>query len=161
MVKKHKLEVYMEMAHAIKKLSPDTETQVGAIMLSPEGRIIATSFNGFVRGAPDDKLPNKRPEKYQYILHAEANILHNCCYEGIRTKGTTVICTLSPCLDCLRACYQSGIRKIVFDELYHKFPSTDFYTKLEDIDVVVQKKGKYTVLDMQPKNLADFLGDLG
>jgi deoxycytidylate deaminase len=39
------------------KNSPDAETQVGAIMLSEKGRLIASSYNGFLRGAPDHKIP--------------------------------------------------------------------------------------------------------
>lgn len=148
-----KIKVYMEMAHSVKKLSPDEETKVGAIMLSEEGRIVASSYNGFLRGAVDHQLPKTRPEKYTFIQHAERNILYNCAYEGIKTKGSTIICTLSPCEECLRAAYQSGVITIIFDELYHKFPDTDFYTKLPDVAVVVSKLGEYTILEMHPKGL--------
>jgi dCMP deaminase len=147
-----KLETYMEMARAMSKLSPDSETKVGAIMLSENGRVVAASFNGFARGADDSSLPNTRPDKYQYIQHAERNMLYNCAFEGIRTKETTIICTLSPCLECVRACFQSGVRTIVFDELYHRFPDTDFYTNLEDIEITVQQIGKYTRLQMFKKD---------
>lgn len=142
------IETYMKMAHEMKKLSPDSETQVGAIMLSREGRIIASSFNGFLRGAADNELPTTRPDKYQYMQHAERNILYNCSYEGIRTKDTVIISTLSPCVDCLRACFQSGVVEIIFDELYDKFPNTDFYEKLPDVHVHVSKEGDYTRLHM-------------
>ena len=148
MVKKDKLKVYMKMAHAIKKLSPDAETQVGAIMLSSEGRIVASSFNGFIRGADDSSLPKTRPGKYTYIQHAERNLLYNCAYEGVRTKDTTIICTLSPCLECLRACYQSGVKTIYFDTLYSSCSANGFYETLCDVNVVVTKVGKYTKLDM-------------
>ena len=127
----------MKMATEISKLSPDEETQVGAIMLSPEGRVIASSLNGFLRGAPDDELPHTRPGKYEFIQHAERNMIYNCAYEGIRTKNTTIICTLSPCLECLRACFQAGVRTIVFKDLYHKFDNIYFYSKLPDINVDV------------------------
>ena len=64
-----KMKSYMEMARAMAKNSPDAETQVGAIMLSEEGRLIASSYNGFLRGAPDHKIPNTRPDKYEFIQH--------------------------------------------------------------------------------------------
>lgn len=152
---KKKMESYMAMAREIAKNSPDAETQVGAIMLSEEGRLIASSYNGFLRGAYDDKLPKTRPDKYEFIQHAERNMLYNCAYEGIRTKGTTIVCTLSPCTDCLRASFQSGVRFIVFDELYSKFPNTDFYKELSDVHVYVQKLGDYTLLEMVSKKEAD------
>lgn len=141
----------MEMARAIAKNSPDDETKVGAIMLSEEGRLIASSYNGFLRGAPDDTLPKTRPDKYEFIQHAEQNILYNCAYSGISTKNTAIICTLSPCLECLRASYQSGVRFIVFEKLYSKFPKTAFYTKLPDVHVYTGNIGKYTLLEMLSK----------
>lgn len=145
-----KIEVYMEMAESIAKLSPDEETQVGAIMLSEEERIIATSFNGFVRGAIDKELPTSRPDKYEYVQHAERNILYNCSYEGIRTKDTSIVCTLSPCLECLRAMYSAGVRVIYFKELYHKFKDTKFYEDVRDIKVYVSTgREDYTILELQ------------
>lgn len=149
-----KYQVYMEMAKSIAKLSPDAETQVGAIMLSEEGRVISTSFNGYLRGTIDSILPNTRPDKYEYMQHAERNMLYNCCYEGIRTKNTTIVCTLSPCLDCLRACYQAGVKLIIFDELYSKFPNTDFYKDLDDVFVFVSDRDGLTILELVSKKYA-------
>lgn len=147
-----KLKTYMRMAEEVAQLSPDLETQVGAIMLSAEGRIIASSLNGFLRGAPDDKLPATRPDKYQFIQHAERNMLYNCAYEGVRTKDTTIVCTLSPCLDCLRACFQSGVKRIIFKKLYSAFDDIHFYTKLPDVTVTTSVKAGYVVLDMKRKD---------
>lgn len=148
-MKKNKIETYMNMAREMATLSPDAETQVGAVMLSSEGRIIASSFNGFLRGADDTKLPKTRPDKYTFMQHAERNILYNCAYEGIRTKNTTVICTLSPCLDCLRAMYQSGVKTVIFEETYHACAADGFYEDLDDVVVTVNKSDKYTILEMQ------------
>lgn len=147
--KADKVKCYMRMAEQVAMLSPDTETQVGAVMLSSENRIIASSLNGFLRGAPDDQLPTTRPDKYQFIQHAERNLIYNCAYEGIRTKDTTIICTLSPCLDCLRACFQAGVKTIIFKELYHAFDSVDFYKKLPDVKVDISLEAGYVRLDME------------
>lgn len=125
------------MAREFAKDSPDQDTQVGALLISKSERVVAASFNGFVRGANDDKLPKTRPEKHKYIQHAERNLLYNCLDEGISTKGATVICTLSPCLECLRACYQSGINSIIFDE-WHRNIKEDTYKNLLDLVVHIQ-----------------------
>jgi deoxycytidylate deaminase len=82
-------------------------------------------------------------------------MIYNCAYEGIRTKNTTIVCTLSPCVDCLRAAFQSGVKFIVFEKLYNKFPNTDFYTKLQDVHVYVQKLGNYILLEMVSKKEAE------
>lgn len=144
----------MKMAHDLKELSPDSQTKVGALLLSSKGNIIAGSYNGFVQDAIDNILPDTRPDKYEYMQHAERNMVYNCANEGIRTRGTYIVCTLSPCLECLRACYRSGIEMIYFDELYHKFPDTDFYKSLKDIHVLIEKRGNFTALQLIGMNYA-------
>lgn len=143
-----KIQKYMEMAESIAKLSPDIDTKVGAVLLSSTNRIVASSFNGFLRGAPDHKMPLTRPEKYTYLQHAERNLIYNCAYEGIRTKDTTIICTLSPCVDCLRASFASGVKTIIFKDLYRIFKNSDIYTELPDVKVEVSKIGTFTKLQM-------------
>jgi len=154
----NKIDVYMRMAEEVAQLSPDAETQVGAIMLSPDGRIIASSYNGFLRGAIDELLPSTRPDKYEYMQHAERNLIYNCAYEGIRTKDTHIVCTLSPCTECLRACFQAGVKFIYFDQLYSKFPNTDFYKELKDVFVFVSKRDKYTCLELHSVKYAQDCG---
>lgn len=161
-MKEHKIEAYMEAVKVIaKKLSPDQDTQVGASLINENGKQIATGYNGFSWGAEDDKLPSCRDakcehghDKYHYMQHAERNILYNCLDEGISTRGCTLLTTLSPCLDCLRACHQAKIKTIIFEELYYTFPNTYFYTELLDIYIEVEKEGKYTILNLYPKQLS-------
>jgi len=127
----------MDMAKAISQLSKDIQTKVGAVLVNPRGRQIASGYNGFCRGANDDELPKTRPDKYQYMIHAETNLLYNCLDEGICTRNGIIICTLSPCDKCLRACYQSGIKTIIYDRLYQK--NSNFYKEIKDINVHVNK----------------------
>ncbi|GAF92732.1 unnamed protein product, partial [marine sediment metagenome] len=108
-----------------------------------------SGYNGFARGADDENLPNRRPDKHEYMFHAERNILHSCNRKGTSTMGCILICTLSPCLNCLRACYQSGIKAIVFRDLYNKFDDDSFYEKLRDIDIEVSYIGNFTILEMR------------
>lgn len=145
-----KIKAYMKMARSIATLSPDKETQVGAILLSEDGRIVASSFNGFLRGAIDDDLPKTRPKKYEFIQHAERNLIYNCAYENIRTKNTTIVCTLSPCLECARAAFQSGVKSIIYEDTYHACSSLGFYEHLADVAISKTAIGKYTVLEMSP-----------
>jgi len=150
-MKLSRIEAFMRMAEEFAKESPDMQTKVGAVLISPTGRQVASGFNGFLRGAPDHLLPQIRPHKYEFIQHAERNLLYNCLDEGISTKGGTVICTLSPCKDCLRAVYQAGIETIIYKELY--FDSEEFYTKLPDVKVTVEKIGKFTKLNLMKGSL--------
>jgi dCMP deaminase len=154
MLKDKKIKTFIKMAEVFSEESPDEQTKVGAVLISKTGRQIASGFNGFLRGAPDHLLPKTRPDKYEYMQHAERNLLYNCLDEGISTRSCTVITTLSPCEECLRACWQAGITTIIYRDLY--FSSNDFYLKLPDVCVDIVQGNGYTVLKMSDgKNRSD------
>ena len=135
--------IKLAMMHAeIEALrSHDAETQVGAVLIhNVSGAIIAMGCNGFVRGAPDWKLPNKRPDKYKYMVHAEENLIANCAKHGISTMDCTLICTLSPCVRCMRLIYQCGIKRVIVKELYKDFHEL---LLMEDIEIEEKKEGEY------------------
>lgn len=124
----------MDIAETIAERSHDAETKVGALLINNKSQaIIATGFNGFIKGAMDDKLPNIRPEKYEYILHAEMNLLTNCAHHGISMADCFLVCTLSPCKLCMRLMINSGVNTVIAKELYR-----DFSEILEMKDVQVE-----------------------
>lgn len=124
-MRQNKLDNYMEHAIVAAKRSHDAETQVGAILVNnTSGAILATGFNGFVRDAPDDLLPNTRPDKYEFMMHAEENIIAHCARHGISTLNTTLYCTLSPCARCTRMLWQCGIKSVIAQNKYKDFSST-------------------------------------
>jgi dCMP deaminase len=119
----------MEIAEVVAKRSHDSETKVGALLINnASGAILATGFNGFVRGAPDGVLPTTRPEKYEYILHAEQNLIANCARHGISMENST----LSPCKLCMRLLVNCGITTVIAKTLYKDFASI---LQMEDIKV--------------------------
>lgn len=120
-MKHHKLNNYFERAYQISKLSPDNETKVGCIAIKPDGTQIGSGYNGFIKGADDDFLPKSRPKKYEYIIHAEQNLIAQCAKHGISLDGCVVICTLSPCIHCCRLLWQSGVTEIYYKEKYRDF----------------------------------------
>lgn len=112
----------MAAAEVIAARSHDAETKVGAILINNKsGAIIATGYNGFVRGANDLVLPNTRPDKYEYILHAEQNLITNAARHGISMQDCSLICTMSPCKLCMRLLVNSGITRVIAKELYRDF----------------------------------------
>lgn len=132
-MRQDKIENYMELATVVAKRSHDAETQVGAVLVKNDtGAIVATGFNGFVRGARDETLPNKRPDKYKFIMHSEENIISHCARHGISTNDTTIYVTLTPCERCTRMLFQCGITSVVAKEKYRDFESTSL---LPDINV--------------------------
>jgi len=132
-----KLANYMDMAIVCAQRSHDAETKVGAVLVNNDsGAIIATGYNGFVRGAPDDTLPTTRPDKYEYIIHAEMNMISNAAKHGISMNNCMLVCTLSPCKACMRMLYNCGITKVVSKDLYRDF---DEILKMRDIRVSLEK----------------------
>jgi dCMP deaminase len=103
-------EYFMSMAILASTRSPDAQWQVGSVIVNADKHIIGVGYNGFPRGLPDDIIPNVRPHKYKWILHSERNALSNCTASA---KGATLYTNGKPCLECLKACYQSGITDFV------------------------------------------------
>lgn len=117
-----KIKNYMDIAEVIAQRSHDAETKVGAILVNNKsGAILSTGYNGFVRGVRDSELPNTRPLKYEYILHAEQNLITNAARHGISMEDCMVVCTMSPCKLCMRMLVNSGITKVVVKSLYKDF----------------------------------------
>lgn len=138
---------YHDRALTIAKQSPDEETKVGALLINPiTGAVMAEGYNGFMRGAPDHLLPKTRPDKYQYIIHAETNLICNATYSGIKTEGCVLYCTLSPCTKCIRMLYQAGITTFYFKDKYRDF---DESSAMED--VVIECKKIYDFYHMTVK----------
>lgn len=135
-VNKKKLDAYHAQAVAVASQSPDEQTKVGCLLVNGStGAVLGSGFNGFVRKAPDENLPKTRPDKYKYIIHAETNMVYNCARHGVPTDNCFVYCTLSPCVNCLRALYQSGISVVYFKDKYRDFDENvqmkDLYLRLE------------------------------
>lgn len=132
-IRPSKLKVAMDNAINTAQLSHDDETQVGSVLLKSETMaVVATGYNGFVKGAPDHELPATRPDKYQYMMHSEENLLTNCLKHGISTNDCIVVCTLSPCAHCMRLLWQAGIKKVICKSKYRDFEDI---LKMKDLKV--------------------------
>lgn len=144
-----KLNYYHIRALATASASPDPSTKVGALLISGKtGAVIAEGYNGFIRGAEDDKLPNTRPEKYDYMIHAETNLLCNAVRHGISTDNCVMFCTISPCIKCMRMLYQAGISEVYVKGFYGDF---DQSAAMKDLDLSVTTQGEFSKIEIKPK----------
>lgn len=148
-MKLKKLENYCKQALAVAEQSPDEQTKVGALLIHGRtGAVLSSGFNGFVRGACDNKLPKTRPDKYPYMVHAEINLITNGFRHGVTAEGCFVFCTLSPCINCCRALYQSGIVTVVFKDRYKDF---DAQAAMLDLTWDLTSAGDYTIMNLKPR----------
>lgn len=116
--------LYGFAAHAATK-SKDT-TQVGAVLVGPEGEVRLTAYNGPPRGVDDRPERFNRPAKYLYASHAEANLVAFAAREGIRTKDCVVFVTHHPCSACARTLIQAGVSTIYFGPETTSMPAEEF-----------------------------------
>ena len=102
-------EYFFNLSYLVAERSPDGQTKHGAVIVDPCNRITATGYNGFPSGGPDKFLPNLRPEKYPYMVHAEMNALISSRCD---LSGHSVYITGFPCKSCLLHMVAAGIRKV-------------------------------------------------
>jgi dCMP deaminase len=119
-------EYFIGLAHAISARSHDIQTQHGCVITDSMNRILGVGYNGFPKGLDDTQLPNTRPDKYPWMIHAERNALSNCT---IRPENGIAYVTGQCCNDCIMALWQEGITKVfirknhgthLFDEEHQK-----------------------------------------
>lgn len=147
-MKQEKLQLYIKRALVTAESSPDAETKVGAILVSKStGSVISEGYNGFVRGANDEALPKTRPAKYDFVIHAEQNLIYNAARNGVRTDACFLVSTHSPCVNCARALYQAGIDTVYFKNYY---PGTDNVQILGDLKLEYTKFEEVTKITIRP-----------
>lgn len=108
-------ERFLRTAKEISTWSKDPSTQVGAVIVNDDRRILATGYNGFPRGIDDsvERLED-RENKYKFIVHAEMNAIYNATYSGTSLNGSTLyVWGLPVCSECAKGVIQVGIKKIV------------------------------------------------
>lgn len=106
--------LYAEMLGLLAAKSKDPDSQYACILVDEENRILSTGYNGIPRGMDYKDEYTKRPDKYMYFIHAEANAVFNAAAIGVALDGCTAHVIKPPCVECLKTLYQSGIREIVF-----------------------------------------------
>ncbi len=106
------------------RMSHDSQTQCGCVLVKNKSTV-STGYNGFMRGIDDFAFPTTRPEKYPFMIHAEANAVYNAAREGKSTIGSRAYITAPPCISCLQMLWQCGVHEIYFTDI--SSPKNCFY----------------------------------
>ena len=118
---------YLRMARIWAENSYCQRRQVGAIIVKDK-MIISDGFNGtpvgFENICEDDNGITK-----PYVLHAEANAITKVARSYNSSDGATLYVTASPCLECAKLIIQSGIKRVVYNELYRITDGIDLLTR--------------------------------
>ena len=115
------------MAEEWSKLSHCKRKQVGALIVKDK-MIISDGYNGTPTG-----FENFCEDEYGYtkwyVLHAEANAIAKVSGSTQSTKGSTLYITLSPCRECSKLIFQSGITRVVYSKKYKDLSGVEFLIK--------------------------------
>jgi dCMP deaminase len=127
-------QAHMRAAHLYAELSTARRLKVGAIIVK-EDRIISIGYNGmpsgwdnnceyehYTLGNPNDFELKTRPE----VLHAETNAIAKLARSSESGLDADLFVTHSPCLDCAKIIYQSGIRRVFYANAYRDTAGVDF-----------------------------------
>lgn len=140
---------FLKQAFEWSKRSHDAQTACGAVLTTPDHHIISTGYNGFIRGIRDNVLPNLRPEKYPWMIHAEHNAILDCAYQGKSARGSIMYVTGEPCLNCFQFMFQAGVSEIVYGNNHAVMTQTDedYKTNVEIFLWLTREKLKVRHID--------------
>lgn len=97
-----------------------SRAKVGAVIASPDGRILSVGYNGAPRGIPhcDDIGCRRGPDgKHLWLVHAEENAIVGAALAGVAIRGSWLYCTHLPCSHCAALIIQAGIVKVFYREV--------------------------------------------
>ena len=125
----------MDITRRTADLSHARRLHVGAIVVKDD-RIISIGYNGMPAGwdnnceelvyrIAEEPVLKSRPE----VLHAETNAIAKLAKSNESGAGATMFITHSPCLDCAKLIYQSGINRVFYSKEYRDDTGTQFLKK--------------------------------
>ena len=115
------------MAKEWAKLSYCHRRQVGALIVKDK-MIISDGYNGTPTGFENVCEDEENNTKW-YVLHAEANAIMKVAASTQSCEGATLYITLSPCRECSKLIFQSGIKRLVYIVEYKDKTGIDFLKK--------------------------------
>jgi dCMP deaminase len=137
MIKEKYLDTYMKTAKLFAEHSSAVRKKVGAVIVKDD-RIISIGYNGMPSGWDNDcenyfGLDLKgnptlvtKPE----VLHAESNAIAAKLAKSTESgDGASMFITCSPCIDCAKMIYQSGIKEVFYGEEYRNNDGIEFLNK--------------------------------
>ena len=128
---------YLKMALEWAKVSYCKRKQVGALIVK-DRTIISDGYNGTPSGFENCCEDENNQTKW-YVLHAEANAILKISRSTQSCEGATLYLTLSPCKECSKLIFQSGIKRVVYIQDYSDNEGLSF---LKDAGVEILKISK-------------------
>ena len=120
-------EYFMEMANVVAKRSTCLRRRVGAILVKDK-HILSTGYNGAPKGfrhcdevgclRQKQDIPSGERHELCRGLHAEQNAIIQAAVFGVSIKDSTLYCTNTPCVVCVKMLINAGVTEIVYSGEY-------------------------------------------
>lgn len=104
---------YMAMALMYSSRSKDPKTQCGSFIVSKDNRPLGFGYNGPPASINDTDINWDRPDKYPFIIHAEANAIRRVKIRA-DMDGATIYINAKPCSACMLEIADTGISRVVY-----------------------------------------------
>lgn len=120
-------EYFMDIAEQVSTRATCLRKYVGAVIVRDK-MILSTGYNGSIAGGPHCTDVGCMMEDGHCVrtVHSEANAIIQAAKNGVRIDGATIYVTASPCWFCFKLIVNSGLKKIVFGEMYRDERITAF-----------------------------------
>lgn len=125
------IDLYMDWATRVAKLSHAVRLQVGAVIVKDD-TVISYGYNGMPAGWNNDcehQLADGSLKTNVEVLHAESNAVSKLARSANSGAGADIFITHAPCIECSKLIYQSGIKRVFYKESYRDSAGIAFLTK--------------------------------
>jgi dCMP deaminase len=129
-------QAFMKTAYVFAELSSAIKLKVGAVVVKDD-RIISLGYNGTPTGwdnVCELEIINFQDGSVQLktkseVIHAEMNALMKLASSTESGKGAAIFITHSPCMECAKGIYQTGITEVYYTEAYRNVDGIEFLQK--------------------------------
>lgn len=129
------IDLYMDWAKRVAQLSHAKRLQVGAVIVKDDC-VISYGYNGMPAGWNNDcedeflhedgSITTKtKPE----VIHAESNAIAKLAKTTNSGVGSCMFITHSPCIECAKLIFQSGINTVYYNGNYRSDDGIKFLEK--------------------------------
>lgn len=114
------LDIGIGIAQLVSKRGTCPRLQTGAVIMTPQGQVLSTGYNGAVSGQPHCVEVGclMVQGSCARAVHAEANAITQAAKLGVRIHGAVLVSTHRPCVTCAKLIIQAGILEVLYVEHY-------------------------------------------
>lgn len=121
------LDFYMGIAESCADMSYATRLKVGSVAVR-DHKILASGWNGTPSGW-DNACEDHNGVTHEFVLHSEENLLTKLARSTESSSGCSVFITHSPCINCAKLLYNSGVSEVYYKHQYRNDNGIKFLEK--------------------------------